>query len=73
VSYILDAIRLERMPYDATRLQSEVLSLIPKETVEKRYKTLAKACEVAIAAADSLAVEGTDDQREGDFHGKGGI
>jgi hypothetical protein len=55
VSYILDAIRLERMPYDATRLQSEILSLIPRETAEKRYKTLAKACEVAIAAADSVA------------------
>lgn len=49
VSYILDAIRLERLPYDAGRLQSEVLSLIPKETVASRYKSLAKACEQAQA------------------------
>ncbi|RKU42451.1 hypothetical protein DL546_003309 [Coniochaeta pulveracea] len=62
VSYILDAIGLERLPYDARRLQGEVLSLIPKETVEKRYKTLAKACEVAIAAADSVAAGHADGQ-----------
>lgn len=50
VNYILEAIRLEKLPYDAMRLQAEVFSLLPKEMLASRYKLLASACKQAIAA-----------------------
>lgn len=53
VNYILEAIRLEKLPYEAARLKTEVLSLFP-EVLASRYKPLAKACEQAITAAMSL-------------------
>ncbi|KAB5575686.1 hypothetical protein GE09DRAFT_600328 [Coniochaeta sp. 2T2.1] len=53
VNYILEAIRLEKLPYDAYRLQDEVLSLIPKEMRASRYRLLVSQCKQAIAAAAS--------------------
>lgn len=51
VNYILEAIRLEKLPYDAPRLQAEVLSLLPKEILgTSRYKSLTNACRHAIGA-----------------------
>lgn len=51
VNYILEAIRLEKLPYDAPRLQSEVLGLFPKQALPSRYKPLASACRQATGAA----------------------
>ncbi|KAB5563182.1 exonuclease [Coniochaeta sp. 2T2.1] len=53
VNYILEATRLEKLPYDAHRLQDEVLSLIPKEMRASRYRLLVSQCKQAIAAAAS--------------------
>jgi hypothetical protein len=53
VNYILEAIRLEKLPYNAIRLQGEVLSLIPKEMLASRYQVLVKACKQAVAATAS--------------------
>ena len=40
VSYILEAIRLEKLPFKPTRLRAEVLALLPKEIVARRYGML---------------------------------
>jgi hypothetical protein len=54
VNYILEAIRVEKLPYDATRLHGEVLSLLPKEILgTSRYKLLVSACKHAINAEAS--------------------
>ncbi|KAL3428284.1 3'-5' exonuclease [Phlyctema vagabunda] len=44
VNYILEAIKLEKLPYDAERLR-DVLDRIPKEVTQGRYKMLAKGVE----------------------------
>lgn len=51
VNYVLEAIRLEKLPYDALRLQTEVLGFFPKEVLPSRYKPLASACRQATDAA----------------------
>jgi hypothetical protein len=43
VSYILDAIKFERVPYERERLK-DVLGMLPEDIVGHRYKTLAKDC-----------------------------
>ena len=53
VNYILEAVRLEKLPYDPARLQAEVFSLLPKEMLASRYKVLASACRQAIGTAAS--------------------
>ncbi|KAJ9161204.1 3'-5' exonuclease [Coniochaeta hoffmannii] len=53
VNYILEAIRLERLPYDAARLEHEVLSFFPKDALPPRYKHLASACKQVTGAATS--------------------
>jgi hypothetical protein len=45
VNYILESIKLEKLPFEKERLTS-VLGLLPKEIALGRYRTLAKACEV---------------------------
>nr|XP_036578439.1 3'-5' exonuclease [Colletotrichum truncatum]KAF6785682.1 3'-5' exonuclease [Colletotrichum truncatum] len=40
VNYILEAIRLEELPFDKERLKNEVLGLLPKEVLQGRYKTI---------------------------------
>lgn len=45
VSYILEAIKLEKLPFNKIRLRSEVLNLLPKEILSLRYKTMLKATE----------------------------
>jgi hypothetical protein len=50
-NYILEAIRLDKLPYEATRLQAEVLSLFPKEMLPSRYKLLAGACKQVTGVA----------------------
>ncbi len=44
VSYILETIKLDRLPYNKVRLRNEVLDLLPKEILEMRYRTLVKEC-----------------------------
>ena len=46
VSYILEAIKLEKLPYPKARLREEVLGLLPQEVLDLRYKTLVKDCAV---------------------------
>jgi exonuclease 3'-5' domain-containing protein 2 len=43
VSYILEAIRLEKLPYAASRLRTEVLDLLPTEVKQYRYQALLRA------------------------------
>ncbi|KAH8887438.1 ribonuclease H-like protein [Thozetella sp. PMI_491] len=44
-NYILEAIRLEKLTFQKSRLSTEVLSLLPNEILVSRYKTLTKMCE----------------------------
>ncbi|KAK0727298.1 hypothetical protein B0T26DRAFT_636897 [Lasiosphaeria miniovina] len=44
-SYITDAIRLEKLPYDKARLRNEVLDRLPKESLGSwRLRALVQAC-----------------------------
>jgi exonuclease 3'-5' domain-containing protein 2 len=43
VSYILEAIRLEKLPYLAPRLRTEILGILPKEVQQYRYEALVRA------------------------------
>lgn len=43
INYILESVKLEKLPYEKERLK-EVLAFLPKEVVQSRYRTLAKAC-----------------------------
>jgi hypothetical protein len=52
-NYVLEAVRLEKLPYDTSRLQAEVLDLLPKDIRNRRYKTLVKACEDAARATNT--------------------
>lgn len=45
VSYILDAITAEKMPYSKARLEAEVIPHLHPRLVSGRYRYLAKACE----------------------------
>jgi hypothetical protein len=45
VGYILDAIRLERVPFDRARLRDEVLALVPEDVRVWRYKSLLQLVE----------------------------
>ena len=47
VSYILEAIRLEKLPFESDRLQDEVLSLLPKEALAGRYRGIVSLVEQA--------------------------
>ncbi|EFQ27871.1 3'-5' exonuclease [Colletotrichum graminicola] len=40
VSYILEAIKLEKLPFDKKRLRNEILHLLPKDVLQGRYKAL---------------------------------
>ena len=44
VGYILEAIRLEKLPYPRARLRDEVLALLPPEVLDLRHKALVRAC-----------------------------
>ncbi|OAA54299.1 3 -5 exonuclease helicase [Niveomyces insectorum RCEF 264] len=44
VGYILDALRLEGLPYHKTRLRMELLAQLPPHVVLMRYAGLARAC-----------------------------
>ncbi|SPO00639.1 related to werner syndrome helicase [Cephalotrichum gorgonifer] len=43
--YILEAVRCEKLPFEKPRLRSEVLSLLSKELLEGRYRSVVKAAE----------------------------
>lgn len=43
VNYILEAIRLEKLPFEKEKL-SRVLKVLPKEVIWGRYRTLARTC-----------------------------
>jgi hypothetical protein len=45
VNYILESVRAEKLPFDRDRLR-QVLTELPKEVVNGRYKTLSRACDV---------------------------
>ena len=47
ISYILEAIRLEKLPFESDRLRDEVLSLLPKEVLAGRYKGIVSLVEQA--------------------------
>ena len=49
VSYILEAIKLEKLPYPKARLRDEVLALLPEQVLDLRYKMLFNACKGAQA------------------------
>jgi len=57
VYYILEAIRLEKLPYRAARLQTEVLDLIPEVRQVNRYTSLVKACRKAVDDASTESAE----------------
>ncbi|KXH66410.1 3'-5' exonuclease [Colletotrichum salicis] len=40
VSYILEALKLEKLPFDKKRLRNEILHTLPKEVLQGRYKAL---------------------------------
>lgn len=44
VNYVLEAVRMEKLPFEKERLK-EVLGRLPKEVVQGRFKTLLKAIE----------------------------
>jgi len=44
VSYILEAIKVDKLPYRKERLRDEVLLLLPQQVLENRYRTLAREC-----------------------------
>ncbi|KAL2025065.1 hypothetical protein VTK56DRAFT_67 [Thermocarpiscus australiensis] len=45
LSYILEAVRLARLPFEKRRLREEVLALVPPDLLRARYKSVLKACE----------------------------
>jgi len=45
VNYILEAVRLEKLPFEKDRLR-DVLGMLPKQVVAVRYRGLARACAV---------------------------
>lgn len=47
VSYILEAIKVEKLPFKKARLRTEVLDLLPQEILSRRYTTLMNATEDA--------------------------
>ncbi|TPX07128.1 uncharacterized protein E0L32_010929 [Thyridium curvatum] len=51
VSYILETIKMEKLPYNRDRLCNEVLALLPAQILDMRYKMLAKACGYRAATA----------------------
>lgn len=46
VNYILEAIRLEKLPFENSRLRDEILGSLPKEALEGRYRGLMEAAEM---------------------------
>jgi hypothetical protein len=44
VNYILESVRVEKLPFEKERLK-EVLAELPKEIVSRRYRTLSRACD----------------------------
>lgn len=44
VTYILDAVQLESLPYIKTRLRDELLERVPRDFLTKKYSGLARAC-----------------------------
>ncbi|PSS25206.1 hypothetical protein M430DRAFT_114703, partial [Amorphotheca resinae ATCC 22711] len=57
VNYILETIKLEKLPFEKERLKS-VLGMLPKDVVWGRYRTLARACDQLPRGDESRAVEG---------------
>jgi exonuclease 3'-5' domain-containing protein 2 len=47
VSYILETIKLEKLPFDNIRLRDEVLGLLPREVLTGRYKCILQTVERA--------------------------
>ncbi|KAG7119576.1 Werner syndrome ATP-dependent helicase like protein [Verticillium longisporum] len=54
VGYVLEAIKLENLPFDKKRLRNEVLHLLPRDVMERRYPAIFKAAhQVDVAAGKS--------------------
>ncbi|KAM0287435.1 hypothetical protein ACHAQH_000386 [Verticillium albo-atrum] len=54
VGYVLEAIKLENLPFDKKRLRNEVLHLLPKDVMERRYPVILKtAHQVDVALGKS--------------------
>lgn len=45
VSYILQAIVTEKLPYGRARLKAEVMAFLHPDAVNRRYRSLAKDCQ----------------------------
>lgn len=50
VGYILDAISLQKLPFDSERLRNEVLSLVSKEIQERKYAKLVRQADESNSA-----------------------
>jgi hypothetical protein len=50
VNYILQAVRLEKLPFDPVRMKSELFGHLAEEDILVRFKVLVKHCESAIAS-----------------------
>ncbi|KAM0324078.1 hypothetical protein ACHAQA_008267 [Verticillium albo-atrum] len=54
IGYLLEAIKLEDLPFDKKRLRNEVLHLLPRDVMERRYPVILKtAHEVDVAPGES--------------------
>ncbi|OHE95425.1 3'-5' exonuclease [Colletotrichum orchidophilum] len=55
VSYILEALKLEKLPFDKKRLRDEILYTLPKEVLQGRYKALMLEANKPDTGGSSLA------------------
>jgi hypothetical protein len=57
INYILESVKVEKLPFDKERLK-EVLGFLPKEVVQSRYRTLARACGEEFPGKESAEAAG---------------
>ncbi|KIH88339.1 3 -5 exonuclease helicase [Sporothrix brasiliensis 5110] len=58
VSYILDAVQLEALPYVKTRLRDELLEHMPRDFLMKKYSGLARSSGYTVGPASASASTG---------------
>ena len=44
MSYILEAVQLESLPYAKTRMRAELLDQMPADLLKRRYAYISKVC-----------------------------
>lgn len=49
ISYILEAVNVEGLPYDRVRMKTEVVDHLPEDIVQRRYRTIWRATKDIIA------------------------